>query len=233
MEINNIHQGYLILVNDRYPLECDNDDKLVDVDNKIKLNRVVFSIIEKIKEELKMHDDVVYVSGFRSHDEQYHLYQDCLLEYGIEYTTKFVAKVDCSEHQTGLAVDLGEKLDVIDYICPHLPYDGKFKKLRKALLENGFIERYQEHKKDITRIASEPWHFRYVGFPHSLIMDELDLCLEEYIEYLKQFTACNPLVYRDCIIFYVPEECEVKVEGCYGVSGNNVDGWVVTKYVQR
>lgn len=231
MVTNSIHQGNLILVNDCNPLVGDIEDKLVDVNGNIRLNRVVYTIIEKIKEEIDMQDEVVYVSGFRSHDEQYSLYQESLSEFGQEYTTKFVAKVDCSEHQTGLAVDLGEKLDVIDYICPKLPYDGKFKKLRDALLENGFIERYQEHKRNITKIASEPWHFRYVGYPHSIIMNELDFCLEEYIEYLKQFTPQEPLVYRKCLIFYVPEGYEIEMDGCYDVSGNNVDGLVVTRYV--
>ena len=45
----------------------------------------------------------------------------------------------------------------------------------------------QRGKTDITGISYEPWHFRYVGLPHSAIMYEHDLVLEEYIEYVSGY----------------------------------------------
>ena len=45
----------------------------------------------------------------------------------------------------------------------------------------GFILRYPEDKTHITKIAYEPWHFRYVGVKHSKLIIENNLSLEEYI----------------------------------------------------
>lgn len=45
--------------------------------------------------------------------------------------------------------------------------------------------RYPEEKANITGVAYEPWHWRYVGKEHSYKMEELGMCLEEYMEYLE------------------------------------------------
>jgi chromosome condensin MukBEF complex kleisin-like MukF subunit len=37
-------------------------------------------------------------------------------------------------------------------------------------------------KQNITGFLAEPWHFRYVGTEHSLIMRDEQLCLEEYLD---------------------------------------------------
>jgi D-alanyl-D-alanine carboxypeptidase len=49
----------------------------------------------------------------------------------------------------------------------------------------GFILRYAENKTVQTGIMYEPWHFRYVGVEHAKKINELGMCLEEYIEYLE------------------------------------------------
>ncbi|MBQ1243239.1 MAG: D-alanyl-D-alanine carboxypeptidase family protein, partial [Clostridia bacterium] len=48
----------------------------------------------------------------------------------------------------------------------------------------GFILRYPSDKTDITGIAYEPWHFRYVGKSHAKEIYNQGLCLEEYVETL-------------------------------------------------
>ena len=53
--------------------------------------------------------------------------------------------------------------------------------LGSAMMVDGFIERYPKGKERITGIAHEPWHFRYVGTPHSERMAGLGLTLEEYL----------------------------------------------------
>ncbi len=91
-----------------------------------------------------------------------------------------------SEHQTGLAVDLADitKGDAI------LEEPFKDTAAGKWLAENctkfGFILRFEADKQDITGIIYEPWHFRYVGRYHATRMTELGLCLEEYVELLKE-----------------------------------------------
>lgn len=53
------------------------------------------------------------------------------------------------------------------------------------------MERYPEGKEKLTGIGAEPWHFRYVGFPHSVIMMEKEMVLEEYIQFLKKNTSLD------------------------------------------
>jgi D-alanyl-D-alanine carboxypeptidase len=49
----------------------------------------------------------------------------------------------------------------------------------------GFVLRYPKDKIGKTGIMYEPWHFRYVGVKAAKEMNQLGLCLEEYIEYLE------------------------------------------------
>lgn len=72
----------------------------------------------------------------------------------------------------------------IDFIRPDFPYDGICGEFRKVAPNYGFIQRYTEDKEKITGISHEPWHFRYVGYPHSQIITERGLSLEEYIEFV-------------------------------------------------
>ncbi len=83
-----------------------------------------------------------------------------------------------SEHNTGLAIDFNGVTD-------DFKHDDAYEWLLDHAEEYGFVLRYPEGKEDITGIMYEPWHFRYVGPENAIRMNELDLCLEEYIEYLK------------------------------------------------
>lgn len=47
--------------------------------------------------------------------------------------------------------------------------------------------RYGKDKEEITGISHEPWHFRYVGYPHSKIMQENGFSLEEYTQFIKAY----------------------------------------------
>ncbi len=115
-------------------------------------------------------------------EEQTQIYEDSLRENGGEFTKKFVALPGCSEHQTGLAIDLGLCKEEIDFICPDFPYEGICQKFRQMAPDYGFVERYPAGKEKVTGIGHEPWHFRYVGRPHARIMTDRGLVLEEYLE---------------------------------------------------
>lgn len=108
-----------------------------------------------------------------------------------------------------------------------------------TLQRYGFIERYPVSCEQLTRIAQEPWHFRYVGYPHSELMRETQLTLEEYTDYLKRFPYNGihlqfQLAKRSFEICYVPVlseklvHVEIPEKTLYQISGNNVDGFVVT-----
>lgn len=92
-----------------------------------------------------------------------------------------------SDHQTGLAVDIVQTTLDSSYVLTQ-----KFANTEagKWLLENswkfGFVLRFPPDKQDITGIIYEPWHYRFVGRTHAAKMKELNMCLEEYVEYLNE-----------------------------------------------
>ena len=106
---------------------------------------------------------------------------------------------------------------------------------RQAAADYGFIQRYRREKDDLTGIAEEPWHFRYVGAPHARLMEENGLCLEEYPEFLRERPRSCPLPDgRLAQVFYVPcagEETEIQLpDGCCQISGDNAGGFIVTAW---
>ena len=147
-----------------------------------------------------------------------------------------------SEHQTGLAIDLAENKEQIDFICPHFPYMGIWGKFRMTAPRFGFVERYVSGKEQITGIGAEPWHFRYVGYPHSVIMTEKDMALEEYICFLKENTDLrHPYIYNsskaDKIeISYVfldgghSIKLDVSEMSPYMISGTNEGGAILSRW---
>ena len=190
--------------------------------------------------QLNAGDRILPVSGYRTLQEQQMIYADSLRENGAEYTSRYVAIPGCSEHQTGLAIDLAENREEIDFICPDFPDAGICRQFRQLSASYGFIERYPAGREQITQIACEPWHFRYVGYPHSEIIKEMNDTLEEYIQYLKCFCPDHPLGFQ-CgryayEIFYVPVPrdpgqqavVEIPDQVSCQASGNNEDGVVVT-----
>ncbi len=93
----------------------------------------------------------------------------------VSATRKTVADPGTSEHHLGTAFDI---------TVPGASFGStkQAKWLSEHCWEYGFILRYTKEKQDITGFLAEPWHFRYVGTEHSLIMRDEDLCLEEYLE---------------------------------------------------
>ncbi len=90
-----------------------------------------------------------------------------------------IARPGTSEHQTGMAVDFNPCTEAFES-------STQYKWLSKNAEDYGFVQRYKAKKSSITGIIDEPWHYRYVGVEHAKKMNDLDMCLEEYIEYLKK-----------------------------------------------
>ena len=87
--------------------------------------------------------------------------------------------------------------------------------------------RYPANKEDVTGIAYEPWHIRYVGQPHAKIMMESGLTLEEYIEVLTPGTWYK---YGDYLIARLSPyglNLPARMEACE-ISPDNTGYYIVT-----
>ena len=241
----NIHTGNLILVNADYPYnEQVNETDLVNVDKSacdVLLERRAVTLLSKLMEEINGWGQISAVSGWRSMQEQENIYAQSLKENGSEFTQKYVALPGHSEHQTGLAIDLALTSDNIDFIRPDFPYTGICQTFRELSSQYGFIERYPQKKESITGIAHEPWHFRYIGVPHAEIMKKNDLSMEEYIPFIKQFAYGEQkynftVAQKNFSVSYLPASeaeivcIEIAEDVSYTISGNNIDGYIITEW---
>lgn len=235
-----LHTGSLILVNDRHGVAWDAPKELVSVADGMQLERQAARLLQELIREIGGQRLIALVSGWRSLAEQQAIWDSCLQENGPEYTRTYVAVPGHSEHQTGLAIDLGLRQEHIDFICPEFPDTGICGQFKRQAAGHGFILRYPAGKETVTGIGCEPWHFRYVGIPHARIMAENKQTLEEYTEYIKQFDSplhpyCIRIGGRAIYVSYIPAgpgqtAIEVNEAAPYQISGNNVDGFVLTQW---
>ena len=137
------------------------------------------------------------VSTYRTVERSDYLYTSKVSEYqALGYSeedaaveaARWVAPPRQSEHNAGLAIDVVSR--DYDQVYGDLMHEFEdfpaFTWLSEHCAEFGFILRYPEDKQEITGITYEPWHYRYVGVEHTKKMQELDLCLEEYWDYLLE-----------------------------------------------
>lgn len=231
-----IHSGLLVLVNAEHPIRRRERPVLAPAapGSDVLLDTRAAAMLTGLISRLGASGEIVPVSGWRSMREQREIWDGSMAENGTEFTRKYVALPGCSEHQTGLAIDLALSSDNIDFIRPDFPYDGICGRFRALAADYGFIERYQAGKEHITGIAAEPWHFRYVGRPHARLMSDNGLCLEEYVELLRSYPYPERLLETrggvyEADVGFACDKSELELpDAPYQISGNNVDGYIYT-----
>lgn len=231
-----VYQGDLLLVNKQYPVHEDSvksdivtlyeQADLVQgyglLDTSIRLSESVahkFNKMVKAAEKEGVNHFLIS-SGYRDFEEQEKLYQ----EKGSDYALP----AQYSEHNLGLSLDIGSSQSEMSK-AP----EGKW--LQKNARKYGFILRYPKDKTEITGIKYEHWHFRYVGLPHSAIIHEKGLVLEQYLDFLKENKEISTTVDGKAYTvsyFAVSKYTTIKIpqEGQYMTSGDNMDGIIVTTY---
>ncbi len=126
---------------------------------------------------------------YRTYDDQKAIFDSYVNKYmnengmsrsnAVSATRKTVADPGTSEHHTGLCFDMTVPgsffVDTVQY-----------KWMKQHCWEYGFILRYTDEKEKITGFLGEEWHYRYVGVEHALCIRDMELCLEEYIDYLNK-----------------------------------------------
>lgn len=184
---------YTLLVNkeNKVPDNVENLVNLVaalDIDNEACLvEEETYNEYLNLKKFVKEKFNIVIgIDGaYRSVKRQKELYNEFILKYGKSYADSIVASAGCSEHHTGLAIDLAIHFDNEGYISTNDNFekvDKVFKEFIHPYLHSfGFILRYPENKEDITGYPYEPWHIRFVGKDIAKNIYENKITLEEYL----------------------------------------------------
>ncbi|MBQ7316890.1 MAG: M15 family metallopeptidase [Clostridia bacterium] len=136
-----------------------------------------------------------------------------------------------SDHHTGLCIALR-------------PNDGTYLEDDHWIYQNchkyGFIIRYPDSKSAITGVSGYEYCIRYVGVAHATYMNQNNLCMEEYVELLKNtYTSSNHLKItgtdgNNYEVYYVPAgsgevtTLQVPKNRTYTISGDNIGGFIIT-----
>ena len=231
----------LLLVNAAHSIPDASCPELIAVDPRwpeVLLARRAAALLNACIRSVGGEEHIVPVSGWRSRKEQQAIWDQTLAREGAVFTRQYVACPGHSEHETGLAIDLGLAAPEIDFIRPYFPYDGVCGAFRRRAADFGFILRYPAGKEGITDSAHEPWHFRYVGVPHAQLMVRLGLTLEEYLLLLRQNHTRRPLTTRAGTRIFQIQYCrdtdrsdgeDTRALPCQ-ISADNCGGFVVTTW---
>ncbi|MEK4713187.1 M15 family metallopeptidase [Sporosarcina sp. FSL K6-5500] len=120
-------------------------------------------------------------STYRSFEYQTTLYERYVARDGEKAADTYSARPGYSEHQTGLAFDIGEVNFEQHFASSSFGETEAGKWVAANAHRFGFVMRYPVGKEQITGYMHESWHFRYVGLE---IADEIfkkNLTLEEYL----------------------------------------------------
>ena len=122
-------------------------------------------------------------SGWRSISRQKSNYENNLSTYMKEghsrsraelLAAEWILPPGASEHNMGVAMDIVNTKESFENT-------KEFKWLQAHAADYGFILRYPKDKVSITKVAYEPWHWRYVGVEDAKKMKASGKCLEEYL----------------------------------------------------
>ena len=136
-------------------------------------------MFDACKEETDV--QLVSVSGYRSYSRQQSIYKAKLrsVKNNVEKAQEYVAPPGASEHQLGLAMDIGQKHKVKLTNSFGETKGGQW--CRENCWRFGFILRYDESWEEITGYKYEPWHFRYVGKEFAKEIHEANVPLETWL----------------------------------------------------
>ena len=182
----------LLLVNADNPLPDDYDTNvrkdLVEIDAKYRNNNYVTKIHKDVYPYITAMVAAAQAEGvdlrvwspFRSYADQKVLFQNQVNRVGGDEAkaATVVARPGTSEHNTGICADFNMADDAFE--------NTKMYTWMVKNAENyGFVMRYSAEKQSLTGVIHESWHWRFVGINAAKEMNDLGMCLEEYVEYKK------------------------------------------------
>lgn len=175
----------LILVNGAHSVPQDWQSELVPLRGGEQVDQRILEPLQAMFDACRADGllPIVY-SGYRSKKTQQEIYDrnltknlidGCSREEAEKLTRAWVALPGTSEHQLGLAVDIDSE------DSEQCSDEAVYSWLLEHCAEYGFILRYPADKTDVTGIAYEPWHFRYVGTEAAQTIMSEGITLEEYL----------------------------------------------------
>ena len=187
----------LLLVNGENPLPEDYDyegnlttipDKYINGSLK-QIDKDVWPYMQAMIEAAWADGVKLYVwSPYRSYSTQNMLFKkqvDRQIAKGVpadkaeDEAATVVARPGTSEHHTGLAADFNMADDKFETT-------EMYTWMQQHAADYGFVMRYSGEKQEITGVIHESWHYRFVGINAAKEMNRLNMCLEEYVEYLNK-----------------------------------------------
>ena len=187
----------LLLVNGENPLPEDYDyegnlttipDKYINGSLK-QIDKDVWPYMQAMIEAAWADGVKLYVwSPYRSYSTQNMLFKkqvDRQIAKGVpadkaeDEAATVVARPGTSEHHTGLAADFNMADDKFETT-------EMYTWMQQHAADYGFVMRYSGEKQSITGVIHESWHYRFVGINAAKEMNRLNMCLEEYVEYLNK-----------------------------------------------
>lgn len=175
----------LLLVNRWNPIPEGYTPELTELWNGESVDSRIYSDLQEMFDDARAEGLEPYVNaGYRTNEVQQSLMDEEVEDYisqgyseaeARKMAEQWVAVPGTSEHQMGLAVDISMNDNGSQGAAD----------VWQWLMENsykyGFILRYPEDKAEITGIAYEPWHYRYVGKETAEEIYRRGVCLEEYL----------------------------------------------------
>ncbi|MBE6795889.1 MAG: D-alanyl-D-alanine carboxypeptidase family protein [Ruminococcaceae bacterium] len=190
----------LLLVNDKHKLSENYSPQVVYHEERdVKMNICAKESFDELSKALleKTEETLFISSAYRDYEKQKEIKEE-------EGAT--AQNPGCSEHQTGLALDVFVKNFAGESFIKS--ESGQF--INEVCGDYGFIIRYPIFGEKKTGITYEPWHLRYVGLPHSKIISNSKITLEEYMDFFelgKYYTYENYIITRqNTKEIYVPEK---------------------------
>ena len=250
---SNINKGGLIYVSGNYKVVYPTADELVSLvnvkaksyllsTNTMKVHKDIVDPLNKLFDdfaEATKHKDIILWTTYRDEARQKQVYDEFVKKNGEEAAKNAVAKAGESDHNTGLGVAIRVFRNKQSYQLSEVEgYEWILENCHKY----GFVERYPSNKIEQTGFDySTSLYLRYVGVPHAEYMKNNDLCLEEYLTKIKGYEFgtehlnvkshdgkeyeiyyVNGSVEGDVVSVSVPKDKE------YTISGNNIDGFIVS-----
>ena len=179
--------GLLFLVNRQYTLSENYEPRdlaMSDVPGQVRRMRAeagqaLKEMFQTCREETGM--QLLSISGFRSYAKQEGIYKRKLrsVKKDVAKAQEYVAPPGASEHQTGMAMDIGQKHKINLEVSFGDTEGGKW--CRENCWRFGFILRYDEPWEEITGYKYEPWHFRYVGKEYAKEIHDSGLPMETWL----------------------------------------------------